>query len=372
MPTTVRAAVLREVGGPLSVEPVTLPDPAPGQVRVRLAATGVCHSDLSLSTGVVPHTMPAVLGHEGAGRVVETGDGVSGLRPGDPVVLNWAPACRQCWFCTHGEPYLCEHALDATGRPYATLADGTAVHPGLSTAAFAEQTVLAADACVRLPDDVDLADAALLGCAVLTGVGAVRHAAGVRAGESVVVFGMGGVGLAAVQGARMAGAAPVIAVDPVTEKAALARRLGATDVLLPSDTLAKQVRGLTDGRGADCAIECVGRADTIRAAWSVTRRGGRTVVVGMGARTDTLEFNALELPLFARSLTGCMYGNSDPAVDVPKLLDDHRAGRLDLAGLVTDRIDLDGVPDALARLSAGQGARSLVVFEPSDATAKGE
>ncbi|HET8641314.1 MAG TPA: Zn-dependent alcohol dehydrogenase [Pseudonocardiaceae bacterium] len=357
-----KAAVLREQGGPLSVEDLTLPALQPGQVRVRLAATGVCHSDLSLANGTMTHELPVVLGHEGAGRIAELGPEVTGLAVGDPVLLNWAPACRRCWHCEHGEPYLCSNATLAWQRPYARLADGSDVYPGLGTAAFATETVIAADACVRLPDDVPLDQAALLGCAVLTGVGAVLNAARVQPGETVMVVGLGGVGLCAVQGARIAGAGRVIAVDPAPEKAELAVRLGATDVLEPSPDLARRVRGLTEGRGVDHAIECVGRADTIRGAWSATRRGGRTTVVGMGSRSDTLTFNALEIAHWARTLTGCMFGNSDPAADLPALIEHYRAGRLDLAALVTDRIGLDQVGPAFEAMQAGRGARSLVVF----------
>jgi S-(hydroxymethyl)glutathione dehydrogenase/alcohol dehydrogenase len=358
----VPAAVVREPGGPVRIEEIDLPAPGPGQVRVRLAAAGVCHSDLSLARGTFAHAMPAVLGHEGAGQVVAVGDDVTGLAPGDRVVLNWAPPCRDCWWCTHGEPWLCERSAQAWQRPYARLADGTDAYPGLGTAAFAAETVVGAGACLPLPPDVPLVEAALLGCAVLTGVGAVRNAARVRAGESVVVIGLGGVGLAAVQGARLAGAAPIIAVEPVAGKAELARRLGATEVLEPGAGLGRRVRGLTGGRGADHAIECVGRPETIRAAWSVTRRGGRATVVGLGAATDQVSFNALEIGHFARTLAGCFYGNADPATDVPRLLDDWRAGRLDLAALVAERVPLAEVAAALDRL--GTGARSVVVFEP--------
>lgn len=363
MSTTARAAVLREIGGPLRVEEIELPDPGPGQVRVRMAATGVCHSDLSLARGTLAHRAPVVLGHEGAGRIVAAGEGVTTLRPGDAVVLNWAPPCRECWFCVHGEPYLCPHAGDAAARPYATLAGGEEAYPGLGVAAFATETVLPANACVAVPDDIPLEEAALLGCAVLTGAGAVLNAARVGEDESVVVIGLGGVGLSAVQGARIAGAAPIIAVDASPAKAELAQRCGATEVLEPGPELGRQIRSLTGGRGADHAIECVGRAETIRAAWSVTRRGGHATVVGLGSKTDTLTFNALEVAHFGRTLAGCMYGNTDPAADIPRLLEHHRAGRLDLGVLVTERIGLDDVEAAFAALESGRGARSLVIFE---------
>jgi S-(hydroxymethyl)glutathione dehydrogenase/alcohol dehydrogenase len=358
----VRAAVLREVGTPLRVEDVRLPEPGPGQVRVRLAAAGVCHSDLSLARGTLRQQVPAVLGHEGAGVVVATGPGVDTVRAGDHVLLVWAPPCRECWYCTHGEPFLCERALDPAAPPYATLADGTPVHAGLGTAAFAEQTVVGAGAVVRLPDDLPLEEAALLGCAVLTGVGAVERTAGVRRGESVVVFGLGGVGLSAVQGARIVGADPIIAVDPAPAKEPLARTLGATHVLRPDQDLVRTIRAVTGGRGADHAVECVGRAETIRLAWTSTRRGGVTTVVGIGARDDLVSFNALEIFHFGRTLRGCVFGSTDPARDVPALLGHLAAGRLDLRTLVTDRVGLDDVEAAFARMGAGQGARSLVVF----------
>ena len=198
----VRAAVLRSLGGELAIEDVELYEPGPGQVRVRMAAVGVCHSDLSLANGTLrPPRLPVVLGHEGAGTVAAVGDGVTDLAVGDPVVLNWAPACRRCWFCQHGEPYLCAHAMDGAARVYGTLADGAALYPGLSSAAFATETVVGRAGCIPLPPDVPLEQAALLGCAVLTGVGAVLNAAGVRPGETVLVVGLGGVGLSAVQGA---------------------------------------------------------------------------------------------------------------------------------------------------------------------------
>ncbi len=366
MTAAVRSAVLIAVGGIPEMREIALHPPGAGQVRVRLDATGVCHSDLSLATGRLKHELPVVLGHEGAGQVVETGAGVRELRAGDTVVLNWAPACRDCWYCGHGEPYLCQNAERGWHRPYATLPDGTAVYPGLGVGGFATETVVDEIACVKVPDTIPPVEAALLGCAVLTGVGAVRNAAAVRPGDSVVIFGLGGVGLSAVQGARIEGAARIIAVDPFPEKADLARRLGATDVLEPSPDVAKQVRALCDGRGADHAIECVGRAETIRAAWSSTRRGGHTTVVGLGAATDQLTFNALEIAHFGRTLRGCMYGNSDPSTDIPRLLDDYRRGALDLRAMITSEITLDEVADAFARLAAGSGARSVVSFAGGD------
>jgi S-(hydroxymethyl)glutathione dehydrogenase/alcohol dehydrogenase len=360
MPDRTFAAVLRETGAPLTVEEIELYPPGPDQVRVKLAATGVCHSDLSLAGGTLKQPTPAVLGHEGAGRVVRVGANVTTLDVGDPVVLNWAPACGGCWFCAHGEPYLCENAEAPRGRPYARLIDGTELYPGLGVGAFATETVVAAGACVKLPEDIPLSEAALLGCAVLTGVGAIRNAAGVRPGESVVVIGLGGVGLSAVQGARIAGADPIIAVDPLPAKADLALRLGASDVFEPGPELAKRVRALCGGRGADHAIECVGRATTIRAAWSATRRGGRATVLGLGSTADEVTFNALEVAYFARTLAGCMYGSTDPAVDLPLLVEYWRTGELDLNALVSNEIGLSDVDDAFNRMRAGSDVRSLI------------
>ena len=358
----VRAALLPAVGAPLELVEIELPEPGPGRVRVKLAAAGVCHSDLSLSTGVLRAKTPVVLGHEGAGTVVSVGEGVGSVRPGDQVVLNWAPACGHCHLCAIGEPWLCENSYAASVETYAALPDGTGLYPGLGVAAFAEETVVAENALIPLPPGVPLTSAALLGCAVLTGYGAVHNAARVRAGESVLVYGLGGVGLAVLQAARIAGASPIIAVDVTPEKEELARRHGATDFLLADDGTAKAVRGLTGGQGADHAFECVGRGSTIRAAWSATRRGGRTTVVGIGGKDDLVSFSALELFHFARTLGACVYGNSDPVKDVPVLAGHVRSGALDLEALITDRITLEEIPAAFERMAKGRGGRSLIVF----------
>ncbi|MEV7615615.1 Zn-dependent alcohol dehydrogenase [Streptomyces sp. NPDC089799] len=358
----VRAAILPAVGAPLEIREIVLPEPGPGRVRVRLAAAGVCHSDLSLTNGTMRVPVPAVLGHEGAGTVVSVGEGVTHVAPGDGVVLNWAPSCGQCHHCGIGEVWLCANALTGVGAVYARDDRGADLHPGLNVAAFAEETVVAANCVLPAPAGIPLAEAALLGCAVLTGYGAVHHSAQVRPGESVAVFGVGGVGLAALQGARIAGAGPLIAVDVSPAKEELARAAGATDFVLASETTAKQIRALTGGHGADVAIECVGRAETIRTAWESTRRGGRATVVGIGGKEQQVSFHALEIFHFARTLTGCVYGNTDPARDLPVLAEHALAGRLDLAGLVTDRIGLEGIPAAFDAMLAGKGGRSLVVF----------
>ncbi|WP_326808931.1 MULTISPECIES: alcohol dehydrogenase catalytic domain-containing protein [unclassified Streptomyces] len=360
----VRAAVLPAVSAPLEVTSITLPEPGPGQVRVRLAAAGVCHSDLSLANGTLRQPVPAVLGHEGAGTVVAVGEGVTAARPGDRVVLNWAPSCGECHFCARlSEPWLCTRANEATTVPYASTRSGDGLYPGLSVAAFAEETVVPERAVLALPDGVPLEDAALLGCAMLTGYGAVHHSAQVRPGESVVVHGVGGVGLATLQSARLAGAGQIIAVDVTEEKEGLARSAGATDYVVASERTAKSVRALTEGGfGADVAVECVGRAESVRAAWDSTRRGGRTTVVGIGGKDDRVSFSALEVFHFARTLRGCVYGDSDPAHDVPVLAEHVREGRLNLGALVTERVPLAGVEGAFEAMRAGRGGRTLVVF----------
>ncbi|MFF3318576.1 Zn-dependent alcohol dehydrogenase [Streptomyces sp. NPDC003035] len=358
----IRAAILPAVGSPLEIAGIELPEPGPGQVRIRLAAAGVCHSDLSLSNGTMRLPMPAVLGHEGAGTVLSVGEGVTHVAPGDAVVLNWAPSCGTCHPCSIGEIWLCADALTGAANVHAVTEDGTELHPGLNVGAFAEETVVAAGCVLPVPDGVPLTDAALLGCAVLTGWGAIHHAARVRQGESVAVFGVGGVGLATLQAARIAGASTIVAVDVSPEKEALARAAGATEYVVASETTAREIRKLTGGQGADVAVECVGRAVTIRTAWDSTRRGGRTTVVGIGGKDQQVTFNALELFHWGRTLSGCVYGNSDPAKDLPVLAEHIRAGRLDLSTLVTERITLDGIPGAFDNMLAGKGGRALVVF----------
>ncbi len=356
----VRAAVLSAPGESLRLADLELPEPGPGQVRVRIAATGVCHSDLSLARGTLRQAMPVVLGHESAGTVVSVGEGVTRAKAGDRVVLCWAPPCGECWFCGQGEPWLCERSSDAASAPYATV-DGQDVYPGLSTGGFAEETVVSERAVIQVPDSVPLEHAALVGCAVMTGVGAVLNTAQVREGQSVLVVGLGGVGLSVVQGARLAGAGKVIVVDRSPEKLELARTMGATDVLEAGGELAKQVRALTEKRGADHAFDCVGLAETIRSSWSATRRGGRTTIVGIGGKEQQVTFTALELFHFARTITGCVYGSTDPLTDIPRILGFAAEGRLDLGALISGTVGLDGIDGAFADMADGKGARTIVV-----------
>lgn len=366
----VRAAVVTSANADVEICDISLPEPGPGQVRVRIAAAGVCHSDLSFINGTVKPAFPVVLGHEASGTVVEVGDGVTKVRAGDRVVLNWAPACRSCWFCEAGEPWLCT-VVERAGASLAqgTLADGTALNVALGLGAFAEEVVVAENAIVPLPDGVPLDLAALLGCAVLTGVGAVRNTAQVRPGQSVVVIGLGGIGLSAIMGARLAQAGTIVGVDVSPEKEELARAAGATHFLISGPDLSKEVRGLTEGRGADHVFECVGRASTIRAAWKSARRGGHCTIVGVGRKEDVVSFHAMELFHFARTLTSSVYGSGDPERDIPILAGHVRAGTLDLEALVTHRVTLEEIPAAFSRMEHGQGARSIVILD-ADAVAR--
>ena len=355
-------ALLATAVDQVEVVDLVLPALRPTDVRVDVLAAGVCHSDLSLSDGTLSPTFPLVLGHEAAGVVVEVGARAAGVSVGDHVVLNWAPPCRSCWFCLHGEPWLCAAVEGVVSVPGGTV-DGRQVQVALGVGGFSEQVVLPATSVVRVPAELPLEVAALLGCAVLTGVGAVRSTARVRPGESVAVWGLGGVGLSAVAGARWSGAGPVIAVDISPDKEELARALGATHFLLGDVPVAREVRRLTGGRGVDHAFECIGRPDTIRTAWQSTRRGGQAVVVGVGPRTSEVTFNALELFHFNRRLTSSVFGSGDPARDVPLLAEQVLSGGLDLGALITSRIGLDEVPEAFARMRSGTGARSVVVMD---------
>jgi S-(hydroxymethyl)glutathione dehydrogenase / alcohol dehydrogenase len=352
--------------GRIAVQDVTLRPLGDDDVRVRVAGVGVCHSDLSMVNGTLRPSYPLVLGHEASGVVTESGPS-AGVDVGRHVVLNWAVPCDTCWHCTHDQPWLCSTIEGQTGSPGGLLPDGTPYQACLGLGAMAEEVVVAAGAVVPLPDDVPLEEAALLGCAILTGVGAVRNAGRVTAGDTVLVVGLGGVGLSAVAGARLAGAARIIAVDVSESKDSLARTAGASDFLVASPDLPRQVRALTDGRGADVALECVGSAITIRQAWTAVRRGGTCVVVGVGPKDQQVTFNPLELFHFSRTLVSSVYGNSDPRRDIAGLLEHVAAGRLDLAATITDRIGLDDVPDAFERMQRGEVGRALVVFPSAGA-----
>jgi S-(hydroxymethyl)glutathione dehydrogenase/alcohol dehydrogenase len=314
----------------------------------------------------MPSVPPVILGHEASGVVEALGPGVTTLAVGDHVVLSPCAPCGHCPWCVRGEWSLCANSdglITATHPDGGTRLSrhGEVVHRGLAVAGFAEHVVIQATGAIKIPDDVPLSVACVVGCAVQTGVGAVLNTAGVLEGDTVLVMGLGGVGLSVVQGARLAEAGIIIAVDRSPEKLALAQSMGATEVLEAGDELAKQVRALTGRRGADHAFDCVGLADTIRTSWSATRRGGTTTIVGIGGKEQQVTFTALELFHFARTLQGCVYGSTDPMTDIPKVLGYAAEGRLDLGALISGTIGLDGIDGAFADMEKGVGARAVVV-----------
>jgi S-(hydroxymethyl)glutathione dehydrogenase / alcohol dehydrogenase len=360
----VRAVVLREVGRPATVEELALRPLGRAEVLVRLVASGVCHTDLAVRNGLMPALLPCTLGHEGAGVVVEVGDDVATVGPGDHVVLTWNVPCRSCPHCLRGEAQLCPRGLmHAFGEPYAKNGGGP-VWPSMGAGTLAEQTLLPGAAVVPVDESLPLDLAALLGCAVVTGVGAVMRTAAVRPGESVLVLGCGGVGLAAIQGARLAGAARIIAADRVAAQLPAAMANGATDTVdVGAVDAAAAIRDLTDGTGVDHAIEVVGRPATIRAAYDAARRGGTVTLVGAAGIEETVTFPAVSLMADGKTIRGSVYGASDPARDIPVLAELARRGRLDLEALVTQRIGIDDVEQAFTDMAAGRGARRVVCFD---------
>jgi S-(hydroxymethyl)glutathione dehydrogenase/alcohol dehydrogenase len=360
----VRAAVLQqipsatlEVRDDVATVPVT-----EGKVRVKIRATGVCHSDLSAMSGTIPVAMPAVLGHEGAGEVLEVGPGVKALKPGDHVVICWSPQCGKCADCTNGQPQLCMTLVaEAFGEPRFTAGDTT--YFGMSGAGtFAEELVVPEAAAIKIGKDVPFDLASLIGCGVMTGVGAVMNAAQVKPGSSVLVIGCGGVGISAIQGAQICGASTIVAVDMVDKKLEWAKQFGATHAVT-ADDLPKAIQELTRGAGFDYAFEVVGRSSTIRTAYDATRRGGTTVIVGVGPTDDLVSFNAFELFYNEKNLRSSYYGSANIRRDFPRLLDLWRAGRLNLEGMITRRIALEDINDALAAMQAGDVIRQVITFD---------
>lgn len=365
-----RAAVCPGLYQPLEVLDLELDPPGPGELLVSMRASGVCHSDLSITNGTIMAGFPMVLGHEGAGVVESVGAGVTGFAPGDHIVVSWVPQCGECFYCSKGQPQLCETST----VPLATggLLDGTTrfrlgrqpVRQMTAAGTFSEQSVIPAIGAVKIPNDIPFPVAALLGCGVLTGVGAALNTAPVRPGDSVAVLGCGGVGLNVVQGARIAGAAEIIAIDRQPEKLELAARFGATTLVDASTTSAVSgVMKATQQRGVDVAFEVIGIRATIEQALTMTRRGGQTVLVGLPSPTLMVEIPAfLGLVLTEKVVKGCWFGSSDVRRDVPRLLDLYQRGELRLDELVTRTITLDEVNDALADLESGHGARSVIVY----------
>jgi S-(hydroxymethyl)glutathione dehydrogenase/alcohol dehydrogenase len=362
----IHAAILWEQGKPLSVETATLDAPGPGEVLVEIKAAGVCHSDLHPARGDWPAKVPLVLGHEGAGIVREVGTGVAHVRVGDHVVLCWAPACGVCPPCLEGRAVLCDRVEKVSFRnklPSGAArlhARGQDVAPFLGTACFSDFVVVPEAGAIPVPADVPFDALATIGCAVVTGVGAVTNAGHVPPGAHVAVIGAGGVGLNVVQGAAIAGAAQIIAIDLRPVPLGIAQRFGATHTVDASADVPVEVRGLTGGRGADFVFDTVGSPATLATALAAARKGGTVVLTGL-SRVDAQG----SIPMFPfvmqeKRLIGSVYGSGQPARDIPRLVSLYQDGRLKLAELVSRTYTLDKVNDALTALAASDGARGVI------------
>ncbi|MFE0171869.1 Zn-dependent alcohol dehydrogenase [Streptomyces sp. NPDC059002] len=355
-----RAAVLHEIGqDKLEVlDDVEATGFGPGKVKIRVRATGLCHSDVSAMNGVLPQPAPFVPGHEGAGEIVDVGDGVSGLAPGDRVLLCWLPACGTCPACKRGQTQLCLAGFMNAGTPNFKR-PGSDVFGFAGTGTFAEEVVVDAGCAVPIPDDVPFDIAALIGCGVTTGLGAAINTADVAAGSSVAVIGCGGVGISAIQGARLKGAAQIVAVDPVASRREAALRFGATEAVSP-DELADAKQRITAGEGFDYVFEVVGKSATARTAYETTRRGGTLCVVGAGAMDDNLQLNMFELFFDEKRILPSMYGGGDVLTSYERAIALWRAGRIDLEGLITHRVPLAEINEALDQMRTGVALRTCI------------
>jgi S-(hydroxymethyl)mycothiol dehydrogenase len=361
MARTVHGVVARGKGRPVEVVPVVVPDPRPGEAVVRVQACGVCHTDLHYREGGITDDFPFLLGHEAAGVVEAVGDGVSEVAPGDFVILNWRAVCGQCRACLRGRPWYCFNTHNATQRM--TLEDGTELTPALGIGAFAETTLVHARQCTKVDPAAEPAVAGLLGCGVMAGLGAALNTGGVTRGDSVAVIGCGGVGDAAVLGARLAGAARIIAVDVDPRKLEWATHLGATHTVdARTEDVVEAVRELTGGFGADVVIEAVGRPETYRQAFYARDLAGTVVLVGVPTPEMRLELPLLDVFGRGGALKSSWYGDCLPSRDFPMLIDLYLAGRLDLGAFVTETIGIDGVEAAFGKMERGEVLRSVVVF----------
>jgi Zn-dependent alcohol dehydrogenase len=367
MAQAARAVICREINKPVVVENITVDSPKRGEVMVKLSACGVCHSDLSATNGTIALPPPLILGHEGAGEVVEVGEGVTGLAVGDHVVASFIYMCGKCRFCSLGRPVLCVEQ----GKALSTLPDGTLrtkdaqgkplnIFSGCGV--MAEYATMHVDNLVKIDAKIPLDRAALVGCAVTTGVGAVFNTARVTPGASVAVFGCGGVGLNVIQGAAIAGAERIVAIDTVESKLEMARKFGATDALLakPGEDLTKALKKLTGG-GADYAFECVGSGELAAAAYKAIGRGGTAVVVGVAKASDSTSVRTMTLPFEEKTLTGSYFGSCVPRVDFPRMLGLYMKGTLKLDELITKRYAIGEAPQAFADLEAAKNARGVIV-----------
>ena len=358
----VRAVVAMAKGAPVSVETVNVPDPGPGEAVVKIAACGVCHTDLHYREGGINDEFPFLLGHEAAGIVESVGDGVDAVAPGDFVILNWRAVCGQCRACTRGEPWYCFDTFNATQKM--TLEDGTELSPALGIGAFAEKTLVHAGQCTKVDPSASPAAVGLLGCGVMAGLGAAINTGNVSRGDSVAVIGCGGVGCAAIAGSKLAGAAKIIAVDIDDKKLEWARNMGATDTVNSTDTdPVEAIQKLTGGFGADVVIDAVGHPETWKQAFYARDLAGTVVLVGV----PTPDMKVPDIPLidvFGRggALKSSWYGDCLPSRDFPMLVDLYLQGRLDLDAFVTEKIGLDDVEAAFERMHSGNVLRSVVIL----------
>lgn len=364
-----KAAVLYAPKQPLRVEEVEIQNPKQGEVMVRVAAGGVCHSDLHVMNGDLTAPLPVVLGHEGAGTVERVGHDVTGFAPGDHVVLLWRASCGECFHCLSGHPALCEmgsgirwsgHLKDGTSR-FSRNGEELRHHSGVSS--FAELTVLPQEGLVKIDPEVPLEKAAIVGCAVMTGVGAVINTARVRPGDSMAVIGCGGVGLNAIQGGRLAGAEKIIAVDVLDNKLDYGRQFGATHLVNARDAdPVAAVMEITGGLGADYVFEVIGNPNTMRQGYQMARRGGSLIIVGVAPTGVEVSFPASSIMLDEKTIRGSLYGSCRPKLDAPKILDLYKAGKLQLDELISREYPLEQINEAFAALSRGEVARSIVRF----------
>jgi NDMA-dependent alcohol dehydrogenase len=364
----VNAAVLYDIDQPFVVQELDLAEPMEGEVLVRLAASGVCHSDWHLVTGATKHPLPVVAGHEGAGVVEAVGPGVNRVAPGDHIVLSWAPACGHCFYCQNNKANLCSTFL---GPMWAgTMLDGTPrlsrqgqpVYHFCGTASFSSHTVVPQESCISIRKDVPLEVAALVGCAVSTGVGAVFYTAGVQPGESIVVYGCGGVGLNILQAAALSGASTIIAIDTNPAKMALARQFGATHALLADGNTRTRIKELTGGRGADFVFEAVGLPSLQEEGLRVARPGGTLILVGLSPVKEPTNLSGAFITRQEKVVKGSYYGSVDTERDFPLILDLYAKGKLKLDELVTGQYPLEEINEAYEVMLAGEVARGVITF----------
>jgi S-(hydroxymethyl)mycothiol dehydrogenase len=357
----VRAVIAREKGAPVSVETILVPDPGPGEVLVQVQACGVCHTDQHYREGGINDEFPFLLGHEAAGVVETVGEGVTDVAPGDFVVLNWRAVCGQCRACRRGRPWYCFDTHNA--KQQMKLVDGTELTPALGIGAFAEKTLVAAGQCTKVAPTASAAAAGLLGCGVMAGFGAAVNTGGVGRGDSIAVIGCGGVGMAAIAGARVAGASKIIAVDVDERKLGWAERFGATDTVDSSKIDAVEaIRTLTGGFGADVVVDAVGRPETYKQAFYARDLAGTVVLVGVPSPQLTVDMPLLDIFGRGGALKSSWYGDCLPSRDFPVLIDLYLQGRFDLAGFVSEKIALDEVEAAFAKMQHGEVLRSVVVL----------